>query len=179
VENRTTAKSNYLSHLIATSVLLVAFVIAVSGCGSSGSKAQRLTKSQYRAKLVKINTRYKPRVTRLFFKLTTVDLATGRALDTQRCFESTTEFTKNLHEIVDSVVALKPPKEFESLQRRFLKEARTSIAIIDQAARETETGFLACGTDISERIYGLPSEMRAARIAEAVWAALGVRYNIG
>jgi hypothetical protein len=90
------------------------------------------------------------------------DRATGLIeLRGRACSKSAREFAESIHEILGSVAALKPPRNIEALQSRFLKDARVSAAKVDAAARDAEAGRLACGRDMNNRIFSLPSTLRA------------------
>lgn len=148
-------------------VLLIPFavvlVISVSGCGSSSSQQQRLSKSEYQQKLLEIMRSQAAReASALFGEIVLGDPVTGPIeLRGRACSKSAREFAGSIHEIVDSVAALKPPRKIEVLQSRFLKDAEVSVAKVDEAARDAEAGQLACGRDMNKRIYGLPSTLRA------------------
>jgi hypothetical protein len=158
-------------------VLLLPFAILLVSCGPSSSQQQRLSKSEYRDQLMQINTRYNPPANRLFGKVVVEDPATGQALEGRTCSDTVSKFAGILHQIVDNIAALRPPKEVEALQNQFVKEARASVSIVDQAARDTKAGRLSCGNAMNRRIFGLPSTERASKAAEKVWASLGVHFT--
>lgn len=150
-------------YLLVASSVLVAFCVA--GCGSSDSKTQRLSPSEYSQKLMEISERYSPNASRLFTDLVLFAPASGTPdLVGPACADSARKFAGILHDIVDSVAALTPPKDVEELQSRFLKEAQVSVAVVDEAARDVEAGRLSCGRDMNARIYGLPSTDQAEAV---------------
>jgi len=143
--------------------LAVVLVISVSGCGSSSSQQQRLSKSEYQQKLLEImRSRAARAANALFGEIVLEDPSTGPIeLKGRACSKSAREFAESIHEIVNGIAALRPPRKIEALQSRFLKEARVSVAKVDEAARDAEVGRLTCGRDMNTRIYGLPSTLRA------------------
>ena len=143
--------------------LALVLVFSLSGCGSSSSPPHRLSKSEYQQKLLEImRSRTTREASDRFFKIVLGDRATGLTeLRGRACSKSAREFAESIHAILDSVAALKPPRNIEALQTRFLKDARVSAEKIDEATRDAEAGRLACGRDMNSRIYGLPSTSRA------------------
>ena len=176
MEQRTTPQRVSFAFLIGASILLFALVVAASGCDSSESTVHRLSKADYQAKLLAIEYEYNAPASRLFTKLVLFDPASGTPdLASPACADSAREFAGTLHDIVNSVAALTPPKDVEALQNSFLKEAQTSVAAVDEAARDAKAGRLSCGREMNIRIYGLASTERA----EAVIASLEERgYTI-
>jgi hypothetical protein len=144
-------------------ILVVAlFVSSGTGCGSSSSQ-QRLSKSEYQQKLLDIERSQAARdASRLFSEIVLGDPVTGpKSLEGRACAESARKFAASLHEIADSLALVKPPRDVEALQNRLLKDARVSVATVDEAARDAAAGRLACGPDMNKRIYGLPPTLRA------------------
>lgn len=169
-----TARSGRFPRLITACVLSVFFVAALGGCGSSSSqasKAERLSESEYAGKLLEIENSFYGPASKLYTDIVLFDPASSTPnLAGSVCAESTHEFAGMLHDVVDSVTTLTPPADVEGLQKRFLDEARVSVAVVDQAVRDVETGQLSCGRDMNARIYGLPSTDRAEAVLEELSA---------
>jgi hypothetical protein len=155
--------------------LASALVLAISllaGCGSNGDRTARLSHDEYLQRLREIESGGDAQsATRLFLKLV-VEPGAPQTI----CLERARQFDRALHNIVLEVDSLQPPESVQSLQDRFVSEARKSVAAVDDAVEDVDAGTLTCGMPMNRRIYGLPSTERA----EAVLIELGKRgYTLG
>jgi hypothetical protein len=155
--------------LILSLTLVVAGAV-VSGCGS-GDPA-RLGHDGYLQRMREIEAGADARsATQLFLELV---IEPGLPNDT--CLARAREFDHTLHKIVAEFASLRPPRRVQSLQNRFVSAARETLEAVDGAVREVQAGTLTCGTPMNQRIYGLPSTLRAQQVLEE-FGKLG--YRVG
>lgn len=104
------------------------------------------------------------------------ELVVEPALPEETCLARARDFDRNLHNIVDEFAALRPPRQVQSLQDRFVSAARESLGTVDDAVGDVRNGSLSCGMPMNRRIYGLPSTERAQQVLQE-FRAKG--YRIG
>jgi hypothetical protein len=151
-------------------VTLVVSSIFVVGCGSG--REARLSRDGYLQRIREIEAGPDARSAgRLFF-----ELVVEPRLSRKACLARARTFDHNLHQIVEDVASLRPPRPIQTLHARFVAAARQSVAEVDNAVRDVQAGKLACGVQMNRRIYGLPSTRRAQDALDE----LGKRgYRIG
>jgi hypothetical protein len=150
-------------------MLLVSMSLLV-GCGS-GNKG-RLSHDEYLQRIREIEAGADVRTaTQLFFQL-----VTEPGLPRTTCLARASQFDRNLHNIVDEVASLRPPRAIQSLQDRFVAAAGETLKAVDAAVANVQGGSLSCGMSMNRRIYGLPSTRRVQEVLDE----LGKRgYRIG
>jgi hypothetical protein len=145
--------------LIFFPTLILAGPVAVA-CGSGGPA--RLGHDEYLQRMREIEAGADARsADRLFF-----ELVTEPRLSEKSCLARVREFDGNLHNIVDEVASLRPPRPIQSLQDRFVSAARESVTEIDDTVKDVQAGTLTCGMRMNRQIYGLPSTLRAQQVLE-------------
>jgi hypothetical protein len=136
---------------------VVAGVVLLAGCGGSGSP-QPLSHDEYQAKIQAIVLGAAP-AGRLFSDV--VYQSAEHPKTVAECGRKTAQLRDELQRIVDDVDALDPPADAAELQRRFVANARVSVASVGRAADAAARGDVHCGGEMNRRIYGLPSTERA------------------
>ena len=129
------------------------------GCSSDSGSKDRLSRDEYLQHLREIESGADARsASQLFFNIVTPGLSR------KGCLAHAREFDRNLHNIVDDVASLSPPRAVQSLQDKFVSAARETIGEVDDAVEDVESGTLGCGMAMNRRIYGLPSTQRAQEV---------------
>jgi hypothetical protein len=131
--------------------------VLLPGCAGSSS-AEPLSHDEYQAKIQSIMLGAEP-AGRLFSSV--VYQAADHPTTVAECGRMTAQLHDELERIVDEVDALDAPADAADLQRRFLANARVSVASIGRTAEAVARGEVHCGGEVNRRIYGLPSTERA------------------
>jgi hypothetical protein len=134
----------------------VCVVLILAGCG--GGTDGPLSHDDYQAKLTAIVVGAEP-AGRLFSKVVYQDPDHPNTVE--ECGRKVAQLRDELQRIVDEVADLSPPADAAESQRRFLANARISVASVGRTADAAARGDVHCGGEVNRRIYGLPSTERA------------------
>jgi hypothetical protein len=123
-------------------------------CTDSGSN-ERLSRDEYLQRLRDIEA-WSRRTIRIaaFFEIVTP------GLPREACLARAQEFDGNLHDTIDEVASLSPPRASITPGQVCLSGERT-IGEVDDAVEDVQSGTPTCGMPMNRRICGLPSTQRA------------------
>ena len=139
--------------------LAAALFLALVAGGCGGGPQKRLTHDEYQAKIRAVVRDAEP-AGRLFSEVVWQG-GPGNPKTVAECGRKAAQLHDELRRIVNEVDALDPPADAADLQRRFVANARVSVASVGRAADAAARGDLHCGGEMNRRIYGLPSTGRA------------------
>lgn len=135
-------------------VLLLAIVLALSGCGSGGDESEPLSSAEYQEAITAI-VRDSAQANDLF-----TDLVVSEQPQ-PRCEELIGAFREEVAMLIEHVAAIQPPPELAAIQDEFIASARNSVAQIELAEAEVEMDDLCCGRQLNDALYRMPSSVRA------------------
>ena len=152
---------------------LAVSLVAACGRGSSGpelgSASPPLTHQQYQQAIQDIVTSDDARIAGTLYSA-----AVATTLEKGPCEKTVRGLHEHLSSIVGAVEALTAPADARAAQSDFLAAAQESVRLVAKAADDVGDGDLTCGQPLNQRIYALPSTMRAEK-AIAELEGLGYR----
>lgn len=138
-----------------TRIAVAALIMTVpAGCGGA-DEPEPMTQAGYQRALSTILSEDAGPAVALYDDLVVHPRPQGRCVTLMRRFD------ERVQQIVDDVSALAPPQEVASIQEAFLASAGTSAARVSEITDEVEAGRIACGDELNDVLYGMPSSARA------------------
>ena len=131
--------------------------LGASGCGGDdASSAERLTRADYQAEIQAI-LQDSDEPTGLY-----TDLVVERR-PAQECADGVAALHDQLGDLIDRADELRPPADAEPAHDDFIAAARTSLDRIGTVHEDVADSKVACGAELNQELYGMPSTIEAER----------------
>ena len=150
------ARARTLDWHVRCVVLLLAPVMGAAGCGG-GEGDDRLTRREYQEAILEI-AEDQSKALDLYG-----DVVVEPSLSRHECAGRVRALHQEVRGLIDRVASLEPPRNVAAIHERFVTAANTSLDRVSEVTDQVEAGEVACGQELNNRIYGLPSSKRAER----------------
>lgn len=142
---------------LAVSALVVIAVALTSGCGSddpSEGEPAALSGAEYQASIMG-TVADSANATSLYYDLVV------RRRPQDECLELMGSFHREVEQLIERAAGLRAPRAVASIHARFVDAARESVGRVAEIESEVSAGELACGEELNDQLYGMPSTEEA------------------